>query len=74
MIDADVTDLIARVPLPAEADMLEVVLRELSPPAPAVCVPIDRLPAPRADRRLGDRRRRRRRRLRLPARGRRSPA
>src|SRR5436190_6967350 len=29
MIDADVTELIARVPLPAEADMLEVVLREL---------------------------------------------
>jgi hypothetical protein len=29
MIDADVTELIARVPLPASADMLEVVLREL---------------------------------------------
>src|SRR5919106_570250 len=29
MIDADVTELIARVPLPAEADMLEVVLLEL---------------------------------------------
>src|SRR3954468_1078591 len=29
MIDADVTELIARVPLPAGADMLEVVLREL---------------------------------------------
>ena len=29
MIDADVTELIARVPLPADADMLEVVLREL---------------------------------------------
>jgi ParB/Sulfiredoxin domain len=28
-IDADVTELIARVPLPAGADMLEVVLREL---------------------------------------------
>jgi hypothetical protein len=28
-IDADVTELIARVPLPAAADMLEVVLREL---------------------------------------------
>ena len=26
MIDADVTELIARVPLPAGADMLEVVL------------------------------------------------
>ena len=47
MIDADVTELIARVPLPAGADMLEVVLRELeriswrtaglteAPPAPA---------------------------------------
>ena len=148
MIDADVTELIARVPLPAGADMLEVVLRELerifledsglaearsgvrvsvsrpahylellenvqvhgyhlmrgrgrvledaviaanwydaiytptlavierlrlgsalprrpgrrsvprSPPAPAGCVPLDRLRAPRADRRLGDRRRR----------------
>ena len=146
MIDADVTELIARVPLPAGADMLEVVLRELerifledsglaegrpgvrvsvsrpahylelleniqvhgyhvmrgrgrvlenaeiaadwydaiytptlaaidrlqprpplpgraargsvprSPPAPAGCVPLDRLPAPRADRRLSDRR------------------
>ena len=29
MIDADVTELYARVPLPAGADMLEVVLREL---------------------------------------------
>ena len=29
MIDADVTELIARVPLPAGADMLELVLREL---------------------------------------------
>src|SRR5947208_4001768 len=29
MIDADVTELSARVPLPAGADMLEVVLREL---------------------------------------------
>ena len=29
MIDADVTELVARVPLPAGADMLEVVLREL---------------------------------------------
>jgi hypothetical protein len=29
MIDADVTEFIARVPLPAGADMLEVVLREL---------------------------------------------
>ena len=29
MIDADVTELIARVPLPAGADMLEVVIREL---------------------------------------------
>jgi hypothetical protein len=29
MIEADVTELIARVPLPAGADMLEVVLREL---------------------------------------------
>ena len=29
MIDADVTELIARVPLPAGADMLDVVLREL---------------------------------------------
>lgn len=29
MIDADVTELIARVPLPAAADMREVVLREL---------------------------------------------
>jgi hypothetical protein len=29
LIDADVTELIARVPLPAGADMLEVVLREL---------------------------------------------
>jgi hypothetical protein len=29
MIDADVTELIARVPLPAGADMREVVLREL---------------------------------------------
>ena len=148
MIDADVTELIARVPLPAGADMLEVVLRELerifledsgldearpgvrvpvsrpahylellenvqihgyhmmrgrgrvlenaeiaadwydaiwtptlaaidglrldrlhrdapsgdlflaAPPAPAGRVPLDRLPAPRADRRLGDRRRR----------------
>jgi hypothetical protein len=29
VIDADVTELIARVPLPAGADMLEVVLREL---------------------------------------------
>ena len=29
MIDADVTELIARVPLPVGADMLEVVLREL---------------------------------------------
>ena len=29
MIDADLTELIARVPLPAGADMLEVVLREL---------------------------------------------
>ena len=29
MIDADVTELVARVPLPADADMLEVVLREL---------------------------------------------
>ena len=29
MIDADVTELIARVPLPAGADMLEVVLRQL---------------------------------------------
>ena len=29
MIDADVTELIARIPLPAGADMLEVVLREL---------------------------------------------
>jgi hypothetical protein len=29
MIDADVTELVARVPLPAAADMLEVVLREL---------------------------------------------
>ena len=29
MIDADVTELIARVPLPAGADLLEVVLREL---------------------------------------------
>jgi hypothetical protein len=29
IIDADVTELIARVPLPAGADMLEVVLREL---------------------------------------------
>src|SRR6187549_458790 len=28
-IDADVTELVARVPLPAGADMLEVVLREL---------------------------------------------
>jgi hypothetical protein len=28
-IDADVTELVARVPLPAAADMLEVVLREL---------------------------------------------
>ena len=28
MIDADVTELVARVPLPADADMLEVVLRE----------------------------------------------
>lgn len=28
-IDADVTELVARVPLPADADMLEVVLREL---------------------------------------------
>ena len=148
MIDADVTELIARVPLPAGADMLEVVLRELErifledsglaearpgvrvsvsrpahylelleniqvhgyhmmrgrgrvlenakiaanwydaiytptlaaidapaprpplprraarrpvprpPPAPAGCVPLDRLPTPRTDRRLGDRRRR----------------
>ena len=146
MIDADVTELIARDPLPAGADMLEVVLRELerifsrtaglprgvpgsgiavsrpahylellesiqvhgyhicggadayenseiaanwhdaiytptlaaidrlrlgppipgraawgpvpdSPPAPAGCVSLDRLSAPRADRRLGDRRR-----------------
>ena len=128
MIDADVTELIARVPLPAGADMLEVVLRQLerifledsglaearpgvripvsrpaetrtgarrrgdrgrlvrrdldadaggdrtpasrpsvqgcagggsvprSPPLPARCVPADRLPAPRADRRLRDRR------------------
>jgi hypothetical protein len=30
MIDADVTELIARVPLPAGADTLEVVLRQLS--------------------------------------------
>src|ERR671916_2892152 len=29
MIDADVTEIIARVPLPAGADMLDVVLREL---------------------------------------------
>ena len=29
MIDADVTELLARVPLPAGADMLELVLREL---------------------------------------------
>jgi hypothetical protein len=29
VIDADVTELVARVPLPAGADMLEVVLREL---------------------------------------------
>ena len=29
MIDADVTELIARVPLPAGADMLDGVLREL---------------------------------------------
>jgi hypothetical protein len=29
MIDADVTEFVARVPLPAGADMLEVVLREL---------------------------------------------
>jgi hypothetical protein len=29
-----------------------------SPPAPAGCVPLDGLPAPRADRRLGNRRRR----------------
>ena len=29
MIDADVTELIARVPLPAGSDMLEVVLRQL---------------------------------------------
>jgi hypothetical protein len=29
MIDADVTELVARVPLPAGADMLELVLREL---------------------------------------------
>jgi hypothetical protein len=29
VIDADVTELVARVPLPADADMLEVVLREL---------------------------------------------
>ena len=29
MIDADVTELVARVPLAAGADMLEVVLREL---------------------------------------------
>jgi len=29
MIDADVTELVARVPLPAGADMLDVVLREL---------------------------------------------
>lgn len=29
LIDADVTELVARVPLPAHADMLEVVLREL---------------------------------------------
>jgi hypothetical protein len=29
MIDADVTELVARVPLPAGADMLEVVIREL---------------------------------------------
>jgi hypothetical protein len=29
MIDADVTELVARVPLPAGADMLEVVLRQL---------------------------------------------
>ena len=29
MIDADVTEFIARVPLPAGADMLEVVVREL---------------------------------------------
>jgi hypothetical protein len=29
MIDADLTELIARVPLPAGADMLEVILREL---------------------------------------------
>src|SRR6187549_2487623 len=29
VIDADVTELIARVPLPAGADMLDVVLREL---------------------------------------------
>src|SRR6478672_8480031 len=29
LIDADVTELVARVPLPAGADMLEVVLREL---------------------------------------------
>jgi hypothetical protein len=29
LIDADVTELVARVPLPADADMLEVVLREL---------------------------------------------
>ncbi len=29
MIDADVTEFVARVPLPADADMLDVVLREL---------------------------------------------
>src|SRR5918997_1332548 len=75
MIDADVTELIARVPLPAGADMLEVVLRELerifledsglaeARPGMRLSVSrpahyLDRLPAPRADRRLGDRRRR----------------
>jgi hypothetical protein len=52
MIDADVTELIARVPLPAGADMLEVVLRELerifledsglAESRPAVRVPVSR--------------------------------
>ncbi|HEX6700186.1 MAG TPA: hypothetical protein VF101_05590 [Gaiellaceae bacterium] len=52
VIDADVTELIARVPLPAGADMLEVVLRELerifledsglAEARPAVRVPVSR--------------------------------
>src|SRR5919205_401622 len=100
VIDADVTELVARVPLPAGAGMLEVVLRARadlpqgqrargsaprrsrpgqqagalpratgerpdprrplprSPSAPAGCISLDRLSAPCADGRVGDRRQR----------------